>query len=732
LNIKSKIKKMFSHKILENVLVVFLFSLTIIFLVVAIWEMEPFYNYSTENEAIFILTRTVLKIHETIFQFSQDLYIIYAYIWIVFAITRYLVGAKNKQKMDEDEVEDIKIEQKNWKIYILHLFLLTAITLIVFMYRYMVLWVPQGFDTAWYTYILKKMQQDPMQILKRYWNRSLALLIMFSITLVFRMTPENLMVLLTPLIGILYVIGVYFLVLTGTKNRLLSLLAALYAPLTYATIRLSLDLYSNYIAWTLTMYALSLYIRTIDLTKIQIKYIVVTSTLLMGVALTHVWAFMFVTAVIFVYNLLEITIDKSFGKNLQKTLIIYAPTIIFVAYKPRLILGTLKMLRLFLAPDKWEYTSQENPYILILAIIGIITLMNQKQTSYTKLLISWLIVTSTTMITALYYWPYRLMCLMPIAILAAHGTQTIIRKIKTYLNIKSIENVVFPLLIFLVCFTAMLPHAYIPDHVFRPPDDVMQQLYWIEQHYGFENRNIIVCIDICPPSISGEGYSNYYKWAIATVGNIVYDAPLLHLLQNLPDEHNIRYKGIAEKIIVIPDKLYQMSPLEYQITEKISELGIYRVKVKDLTQIGQVIKNSSIWMEDSFRLEEWKVISGYIDFKHQILSVSGVLNISLTPLYPNKCLTIERWLSEPLYQTRYLIMKVQGEVDSLDFIVEVWSDTQWLAGVNFKKYLSSTKYTYLVVKLSPDMPIWRIRIAFQNQNIISTESHVQIDYIALI
>jgi len=723
---------MFPYKILENALVAFLFSLTIILLVVVIWELEPFYNYSMENEAIFILTRTVLEIHETMFQFSQDLYIVYAYTWIAFVIIRYIVGVKNKQNMEENEVENIKIEQKNWKIYILHLFLLTVVTLIVFTYRYMILWVPQGYDTAWYTYILKKMQQNPMQILKRYWNRSLALLIMFSITTIFRIAPENLMVLLTPLIGIFYVIGVYFLVLTGTKNRLLSLLAAIYAPLTYATIRLSLDLYSNYMAWALTMYALSLYIRTIELTKIKPKYIVVTSMLLMSVSLTHVWAFMFVTSIIFVYNLLEITIDKGFGKNFQRTLIIYTPTIIFVIYKPRLILGTLKMFSLFLAPDKWEYTSQENPYILILAIIGIIAIMHQKQTSYTKLLISWLIVTSTTMITALYYWPYRLICLMPIAILAAHGTQTIIHKIKTYLSMKSIGNVVFPLLIFLACFTAMLPHAYIPDHVFRPPNDVMQQLYWIEQHYGFENRNVIVCIDICPLSISDEGYSNYYKWAIATVGNIVYDAPLLHLLQNLPDEYNKKYRDIAEKIIVIPDKLYQMSPLEYQITEKISELGIYKVQIKSLTQIEQIIKNNSIWLEDNFRLEEWKVVSGYIDFKHQIVNESGVLNVTLTPLYSNKCLTIERWFSQPIYQTKYLIMRVQGNVDSLDFLVEVWSDTQWLAGTNFAKYVSSTKYTYLVIKLSPDMPIWRIRIAFQNRNTINTESYIQIDYIALI
>lgn len=730
MNIKSKVKKTSFLKILENGLITFLLPLTIIFLIVAIWEMKPFHNYSIESEIIYMLIRTVLKIHETMFQFSQDLYIIYAYTWIIFAITRYLVRVKNKQSIEK--VEDTKRGQKNWKIHVSHIFILLVTTLIILMYRYMVLWVPQGYDTAWYTYILKKIQQNPVQILKRYWNRSLTLLIMFSITSIFKITPENTMMLLTPLIGILYVIGVHFLVLTGTKNRSLSLLAALYAPLTFATTRLSLDLYSNYIAWTLTMYAFSLYIKTIDQTKIKLKYIVITSTLLISIALTHVWTFMFITAIISAYNLLEITTDKGFGKILQRTLIVYVPTIIFAIYKPKLILGTLKRLHLFSAPDKWEYTSQENPYILILAIIGIITLMNQKQTSYTKLLISWLIVTSTTMITALYYWPYRLMCLMPIAILAAYGTQTIIHKVRTYLNTKPVGNVIFSLLIFLICFTAMLPHTYVPDHVFRPSDHVMQQLYWIEQHYGFENRNIVLCIDISPPSISGKGYSHYYKWAIATVGNIVYDAPLLYLLQNLPDEHNKRYHGIAEKTVVIPDKLYQMSPLEYQITEKISELGIYRVKIKNLTQIEQIIKSSSIRLEDSFKLEEWKIVSGYIDFKHQISNENNMLNISLIPLYSNKCLTIERWFSEPVYQTRYLIMKVKGNVDSLNFLVEAWSDTQWLAGTSFAKYASPIKYTYLVLKLSPDMPIWRIRIAFQSKNTINTESYIQIDYIALI
>jgi hypothetical protein len=170
----------------------------------------------------------------------------------------------------------------------------------------------------------------------------------------------------------------------------------------------------------------------------------------------------------------------------------------------------------------------------VLEIIGIIALVDYKGTPYKRLVISSTIVTSTTLASDMFAYALRVMSLAQIAILAAHGMQPISDAIVRRLNSKSMAKPVLPLT-FLLCFTAMVPYSYPLGSVLSPPNEVIQQLYWIAQHYGFKNSSVLVCFDVIPLSANGLYYSDYYNWGLATVGDVLYDGPLLYLIQGFAD-----------------------------------------------------------------------------------------------------------------------------------------------------------------------------------------------------
>jgi hypothetical protein len=763
----------------------FLLSIFVVVLFVAvIWYLRPFYGYGLDNTIVQATGQAVSGFHEILFQYSVNLYVLYAFTWIVvaaalclmvlcafylsflskprlkkkhivsklFACVEHVLALnvvqrlykplkelleetreRLKTKHTGEVAEEVHTRGRDWKTYAWHVSLIIIVALAVFTYRYAVFPVAQGWDTEWYIYMIRSLQRDPTLLATVDIGRVLSIAIMYALTSISGLMAEQVMMLLTPVIGIVYMVGVYLLVVTGTKNRLVALLAAIYTPLTFMTIRMSLDLYSNYIAWAFAMYALMLFIKTMEPKETVVRYTVATMIVLALIALTHLYVFMVLTGIILLYNLLELLTMGEYRKTIRRSLIIYAPFIIVIVFEPKLVMGGLSLLGLFSASNMWQNASRENPYVLLLAVIGIIAIMTHKGNTYPRTMIAWTILTSTALITGVFLEPFRIMIFVPIAILAAHGTQAISNAIMHFRSSKLTRKPVLPF-VFLLCFTAMVPYAYLPESVLKPSNEAMQQYYWIEQHYGFENRSVIVCIDRWPLSASGVDYSNYYGWGLATIGNVLYDGLLLYLLQGIPDSHGTRFQSLAGKTIIIPDRFYGMTSIEYNASRKISDLGIYEVQFKTIDQIDKIIRNESIWLEDSFQIEQWKPDPPWValDFNYQVTNESGIMNISVIPIHPDRWFDVETELPTPIHPTSHLIIKAKGNISSLLFEVHVYSNAGLITWTDFSKYITPENYTYLQMDLSPDMAISYIRLSFYAGSVINIERYVQVDYIALI
>jgi hypothetical protein len=770
-------------RLFEKTIFLIMSFFVVVLFITAIWELGPFYGYALNNTFLEVIAQAVQGINGTMFQFSLDLYVWYTFMWILIAValcsiglatlcfnflakirsneergTRKLHGSlehvsslgvvkrlrrrvmwpfleireKFKKRHPADEVNELAAKGEGRKTHAWQMIPIIIVGLVAFTYRYAILPLSQGWDTPWYIYIIRSLHQDPALFRTADPDRILSIAIMYAVSCIPGLTAEQTMMILTPLIGILFVIGVYLLVITGTKNKLVALLAALFTSLTYATQRMSSDLYSNFLGWSFAMYALTLYIRTMRTEETKLKYIAATVTLLVMTALTHVWSFIFLTGIILLENFLELLTNKDHRKIIKRTIIIYSPFIVAAIISPYIegiALSNLSQFTILSAQFPVDDASLENPYLLFLAIIGITIIARHEGTTYTRIVISWTILTSVAMTFATFTDEYRITILVPIAILAAHGTQAISKGITRLHGSNLLEKPVIPM-IFLLSFTAAIPNAYLPQFALKPTNDAMQQLYWIEQHYGFGNSSVIVCVNTWPPSISGMNYSSYYYWSLATVGNVVYDGPFLYLIQGIPDSQRTTFHDIARKTIIIPDKFYAMTTLEYNALQEVSDIGIYEVQYENISQIDKVIRNISVWQEDSFQKDEW--MSNQPKYKYQVTNESGVLNISLTPLLANEWFFVQNWFPTPINASGELILRARGSLDLLDFTVDVYSNNSLLAWTDLSSYLNPENYTYLEMVLTPNTPVSRIRLSFEAGNVIGLASYIQVDYIALI
>jgi hypothetical protein len=772
------------RSLIDRALFFILGIFTAVLFAAVIWYLKPFYGGILDNTIFQAIGQAVSGFNRIMFQFSLTLYIWYVFASIVLAVALFLTilcalylgflfssrlrkkriisklysclehvfalnivqrlympirGAvretsKRLTKIyDSEETNEVRAGSRDWKTCAWHVSLIVFVALTVLTYRYAVIPVPQGWDTEWYIYMVRSLQTNPTLFTRVYVGRVFTLAVMYALTSLSGLMAEQVMMLLTPIIGIIYMVGVYLLVVSGTKNRLVALLGAMYTPLAFITVRLSLDLYSNYLALAFSMYAFTLFIKTMETEETRIRYTVATMIVLALILLTHVYTFLVLTGIILLYNLLELLSKGKYRRTIKRSLIIYAPFAIAVVFQPTSVLYGLGLLEVFSSSDPWKNASSENPYLLLLALAGIIAIMRSRGNTYKKTMVAWTVLTSTTLITGVFPESFRIMIFIPIGILAAHGTQAISKAIMQFHNSKLARKPILPF-VFLLCFTAIVPYAYVPGNVLKPSNEAMQQYYWIEQHYGFRNSSVIVCVDKWPPSASGVDYSNYYGWGLATIGNVLYDGLLLYMLQGIPDSNGTKYLSPADRTIIIPDRFYRMTSIEYGASQRISDLGVYEVKSKTIVQIDKIIRNESLWQEDSFQLEQWVPTPPWVtlDYNYHLTNQTGVMNISVTPIHPDRWFGVETRLPTTIHPSGQLIIKAKGSTSSLLFEVEVYSDSGLITFAAFSKYITRDNYTYLQMDLSPDMAISSIRLSFYSGPVVNVTSYVQIQYMALI
>jgi len=461
---------------------------------------------------------------------------------------------------------------------------------ILYSYRYFVYPIPQGWDTVWYLESLRSVEKDffgsfssldsilgfPLR------SRPLYFLVLYSVNLLVGCEEVTLMVI--PIIfAVLYAFAVYEFAFVGTGSRFVAGLAMLFAPLSYFMVRMSFDLYNNFLGLIIVLLFLTLFLKAMgDASK---RNLLLCCVILFVLLLVHVWTWMILVAVLFSFAFIQTLRERAFfPRNFINLVLIILPSVLVgllvVSVKPTVM--PITRLWLFSLPDVWV-GMRESPFLLAAAVYGLCVVFF-RNTSFTNLVIAWVFVLSLLIFLTGFY-PYRFQILYPLGVLAAFGVCDFIGRAYGFLKVRFrlrrrvvFLYVVFPVLLCLLVFSSVLPEAFDWCYLQRPNGLAMMQVYWVYWVYGYNNPNVVVLFHNPPAEPLGYSWDSHIEgFARAYIGfDSLYFGNLTSLLLGYPDSFG-RTFDITNRTIILASELYRLTPLELSMSKEINCLGIYIV-----------------------------------------------------------------------------------------------------------------------------------------------------------
>ncbi|MEM3868158.1 MAG: hypothetical protein QXW47_05115 [Candidatus Jordarchaeales archaeon] len=672
------------------------------------------------NAAEIILNQTINKSFV-----SQALFIIF---WLSWAWAPLLMLGAKKGK----EEGNLALTE-NRKITVM-LTALTAIAiLVIYPFRYLYYPAPQGYDTPFYVTILNYMNQNPLETLltlDRCAHRPMFFLIIYPLNKL--MGYEELTLIALPvLLAILLAAATYTFTLKSIGDRFTASLAMLLTVASYSTIFLSVCFFANLLAVSILLLMLTSFLEANR--KRDKRWVAVTVALFLTLAFLHGWTALMGLSIITLYTL--ITVAKSMkitgrertavGITAPMLLIIVAALILYPGYIP------MEMMNPFTDPftsaSHWYWVSEfESPLILVLAILGLCFLA-RRNTPHANIITSWtLTVSLLILVVGFDQFNYSRLCVAyPLGILASNGLTTLIHRATTLKPNKTKATAfILTTLIATMLIASMTPVAYHPIHVHRPDGETMQQLYWIRNTFGYSNPNIIVPL-YDPPAQPLEPIStthlqdiSVWGWARAIIGDVIYHGHILNLLNQDLDDVG-RKINPQNKTIIIASRLYKITLVEEYLTEKISDIGIYVLKVGETSQVEELLKKCVTWMDQAFN-NTWRIVTNTL--KAQVTTTENQLTITIPPAVAGT-LTIEYALPEKTTQNGNIYVKAKMELLTSTMIVETCNGV-WL--IQQKKVNSEMKDTWIIL---PSKDATNIKIKITTNGTLTQES-VIVKYIA--
>ena len=118
----------------------------------------------------------------------------------------------------------------------------------------------------------------------------------------------------------------------------------------------------------------------------------------------------------------------------------------------------------------------------------------------------------------------------------------------------------------------------------------MEQIRWLYAKYGFENDSVIILtFNSRAKPLENKSSPHVNGWIRGYLGDSAYFGHLISLLYGLPDKFSHVF-NCTNKIIVLADHLYTMTPIEYSLSEKISDLGIYVIRNVSLVRVIDLLE----------------------------------------------------------------------------------------------------------------------------------------------
>jgi len=662
-----------------------------------------------------------------------------------------------------------KCESPRW-LKIKGLVISVFITVAIFSYKYLIYPHAQGWDSPLYMYYTRLYVIKAQYVLMSP-VRILSQLVLIGFAIILR-NVEHALIALNCIYAFIFLYATFLITYEITQDEIIAFWSVIFSGLSFCFYRLFLDLYCQYIAWSISLVAILFILKAnkMESNKLVLKYSLLAGILLTSLIVIHPWTLLLVTIILlvtFIVQVIVITIGNSnryyILRILQSYVAIYIPVVValFFFWEPVFQRIPFNEIGFFVHTKASVFAERENPLILMFSIAGIFKVLISKKFIEkdlgfyygNALLISWTFVLSFFILFEMFVVPYRLFILLPLGILSAIGFDATIKSIKKFsLRIssslvflvkkskKKITHILIVILLSLSLLVTSYPFSYISDHISRPKDDAMMQLEWIREKFGFENSSITVLINKELPTVTGEGECNECDWAIYEVGWVIYPGSLLEYLQGLPSwrkyifsrwQQIIPSSDYLKKIILLPNKWYRMSSLEYAISEEVGS-GVYNVTVRDLATIEQVLRNVSRFFFENTSF--FRVVAGWDNFYWDFENSSDC-SFWLRPARANAWFAVEVDLTDYIgfqWGFTYVILKISGDVGGVfNVYIYVFDDYGVIASRNITTILTGNTVIIPVI-VSANKAVWRVRLAFQSLVASSNYYHFAIEYLALV
>jgi hypothetical protein len=421
--------KTLTHKLSNNAelflsgLVVMLVVGNILISIGLMREILYAFGFSFNNAALEEIFGALHWIGDT----SSSLGVLPFVLFVVVALLCFVLKSSNSDTIKEE------VETRDW-IYTYAIFLTgILLSIFVFSFRYLSYLGPMGADTSDYLFFSNLMLHGT------YSGPALLYGLRDFITLLFvglRQITESFLgmsfiqsLMLFPIIlGVMYSAATYYFVKVGTLNRKVALLATFAVPLTFLTIRVTWDLFTQLLGLTMMLLFFATYIDTIR--KPSNYRIAFASAMLLLTTVAYFWSAIYCVVIVIGY-LFKCKIDNAafLREKTRKTLLMLSPFIVLSCFA---ILSTPILSHLvepfsvgdaipLSLPSHWYGIAlQDSPIIWILALVGCIFL-RKKTGEFGKLILAWTSIVLLSIVLLGFIKSERILILLPIPTLVALG-----------------------------------------------------------------------------------------------------------------------------------------------------------------------------------------------------------------------------------------------------------------------------------------------------------------------
>lgn len=469
--------------------------------------------------------------------------------------------------------------------------ILLPITLVV-LYRYLYYPYIQGFDVTfhyiYHTRLASKSISTFIDMLLE-WKRPLFLAIFVGLYLS-GVSIYSLYFYYPFIISYLYVLSVYLLMRKslGYKH---ALLISTVAPLNFFFIRISYDLYANFLALVIVNLLLTQYIRIKKSEKKSKRDQYVLIFFFIVLIFIHPWTGIIFLIIVSLNELFDFL--SSNNKNF-----LCASAVLKAVLLMAILLGVAVNINLFIYfhldfrfwQVKWSWMiAKESTIVLILSFIGFLYIIIHFDYEISKLIIAWVFTLSFLLYIPLEYYlvnAYRIYILYPLGILQGFGILAIVNTISSKLRFRCLPNfckfksLVYVSLILLI-MVSILPNAIIHEYVYCPDSKTIDQIKEMNSIFGFENESVIYVIFNSPAKpLDPKSSPHVIGWVRAYLGDRVYEGHLIELLNQEPDIKGRVYNNLTDQLIVLGSRLYMLSNLELALCKEIED-GIFVLRPND-------------------------------------------------------------------------------------------------------------------------------------------------------